>query len=98
HLMLKHARQPLRRLDPNFLSMLVQPAHQNLLGPWDVTLQPRYAQAALYADDLAFLPHDLGVDDRAWTFADVVDEQSLSYPDLWSSQPDSSRRIHGLDH
>ena len=96
--MLEHPREPLRRLDPYLLSVLVEAAHQHLLRTQNVTLQPRNAEAAFHADHLSFLAHQLRVDQGPRSVAHVIDEKPLRHPHLRRGQTDPRRRVHGLDH
>ena len=81
----------------------VESAGDDAVGPGDLFLDVGDRETAFLADGLAFLEHDLGIDqdvERVLVLADreVDDDEPLVDADLGRGQPDAGGGVDGLDH
>src|SRR5438552_18842936 len=98
-LVLEAAREQPLSLDGLSPAAAVLAAHGRSHGPLHGALVAWKTEAA-FLGDLRFLrqAHDLWVDEHVDLVVELCHEEALRHADLWSGEPDTLGRAHGLDH
>ncbi len=97
-LVLEQPREELVGFDTNLVSIEVMGLEMDLFRPHDLPCELRYGETALFELPLPAGLDDPWVHEHLWPIADVIDEESFLYPDLWRGEADPWRLVHRFEH
>ena len=97
-LMLEHPALEAIDLEGDVVAVKVDTNEVDPIRPEDLPGEPWDREAALLVDKLTVGLHDLRVDHRHGSLADVVDEDAPLDPDLVGRKPCTRGGVHDLEH